>query len=200
MLTGAVPGDEPQPPSAQAGIDPRFDSIVERALERDRERRYQQMREMNVDVTRLARTPTSTIRLAKTIPVPVEKAFAAWTDPTIMTEWYAPTDDFTTPIAEVDLRVGGSYRVGMKPKDRDVVIVGGQYCRIAPPYSLVFTWAWESHDADAPETQVTLEFRPNGDATDLTLIHERFRSEELRKKHTEGWTGCLNRLAAKMGP
>ena len=50
------------------------------------------------------------------------------------------------------------------------------------------------------ETQVTLEFRPNGDATDLTFIHERFRDEESGRKHTEGWTGCLNRLASKLSP
>jgi serine/threonine protein kinase len=198
MLTGTVPSEAPQPPSAKAGADPHFDPIVLRALERDRERRYQQMREMNADVTRLTRTPASTIRLAKTVSAPVEKVFAAWTDPARMAEWFAPSEDFTTPIAEVDLRVGGAYRVGMKPKESDVVVVSGQYCRIESPHMLVFTWAW-SHDATAPETQVTLEFRPNGDATDLMLIHERFRDEESLKRHTEGWTGCLNRLASKVG-
>jgi uncharacterized protein YndB with AHSA1/START domain len=118
-----------------------------------------------------------------------------------MVNWYAPTDDYTTPIAEVDLRVGGTYRVGMKRSDRaDVAVVSGQYCRIEAPSLLSFTWTWQSHDLDAPETQVTLEFRPNGDVTDLTLTHERFRNEASRKSHTEGWTGCLNRLASKLVP
>ena len=201
MLTGALPHGEPPPPSAQAAADPRFDPIVLRALERDRERRYQQMREMNADVTRLTRTPASTIRLVKTIPAPVEQVFAAWTEAAGMVDWYAPTDDYTTPVAEVDLRVGGTYRVGMKHKDNaHVNLVSGQYCRIEAPFVLSFTWAWESPRADVHETQVTLEFRPNAGGTDLTLTHERFRDEDQRNKHAEGWTGCLNRLARKLSP
>ena len=118
-----------------------------------------------------------------------------------MFDWYAPTDYYTTPVAEIDLQVGGAYRVGMKHKDRvDLNLVAGQYCLIEPPFFLSFTWAWESPRADVHETQVTLEFRPNGDATDVVLTHERFRDEEQRKGHTEGWTGCLNRLARKASP
>jgi serine/threonine protein kinase len=200
MLTGAVPHGERMPPSKQSQADPRFDPIVLRALEPDRERRYQQMRDMNADVIGLTRTPESTIRLTQHVAAPVEAVFAAWTNPAIMVNWYAPNDDFTTPIAEVDLRVGGQYRVGMKPKDRaEPNIVSGQYCRILAPYLLSFTWAWESLEFDAPETQVTLEFRPSDSGADVTLTHERFRSDESRNKHTEGWTGCLSRLASKIG-
>ncbi len=202
MLTGQLPGGERQPPSVKTSADPRFDPIVDRALQRERERRYQQMRDMSADVTRITRTPESTIRIEKTVPVPVQKVFAAWTDPAVMVNWFAPTEDYTTPIADVDLRVGGSYRVGMKRKDRpDIAIASGQYCRIEEPSLLSFTWSWNSQAPNEPETQVTLEFRPNVDATDVTdvtLTHERFRDDENRKQHTEGWTGCLNRLAIKL--
>jgi hypothetical protein len=44
-------------------------------------------------------------------------------------------------------------------------------------------WNVESHAPDAPETQVTVELRPNGKLTDLTLIHKRFRNESLRDRH-----------------
>jgi serine/threonine protein kinase len=199
MLTGEIPRESAQPPSAKAPIHLPFDPIVLRALERDRERRYQQMREMNDDVIRLTRTPESTIRLNQTVAAPVEKVFAAWTDPERMAVWFAPSDEFTTPVAEVDLQVGGKYRVGMLHKDRPKLnLVSGQYCRIDAPNVVSFTWAWESHDLDAPVTQVTLEFQPVGDATNVALTHERFRSEESRKHHTEGWTGCLDRLARKL--
>jgi serine/threonine protein kinase len=197
MLTGEVPRDDRRPPSARAATDPRFDPIVLRALEPDRERRYQQMREMNADVLRLTRTPDSTIRLTKTIPAPVERVFETWTDPAGMFDWYAPTDEFTTPLAEVDLRVNGTYRVGMQQGDV-LHVVSGQYCRIEPPTVLSFTWAWESPRPCVQETQVTVEFRPNGSGTDLTLTHERFRDEGQRQGHAKGWTGCLERLARKL--
>jgi serine/threonine protein kinase len=199
MLTGELPRDERPPPSAKSAADPRFDPIVLRALEHDRERRYQQMREMNADVVGLTRTPETTIRLTKTISAPVEKVFEAWITPERMSDWYAPTDDYTTPIAEVEPRVGGRHLIGMKHKERDYTnLVTGQYCRIEAPNVLSFTWTWEEPKADVHETQVTLEFRPNGDMTDLVLTHERFRDEGQRKGHAEGWAGCLNRLARKL--
>ena len=78
-------------------------------------------------------------------------------------------------------------------------VVTGQYCRIDPPRSLSFTWSWIAPRADTHETQVTLEFHPKGDATDLVLTHERFRDEALRVEHTQGWQGCLERLSRKVG-
>jgi serine/threonine protein kinase len=201
MLTGDLPRGAPIPPSTKSAADPRFDPIVLRALEHDRERRYQQMRQMNADLVLATRTPDSTIRLEKIIPAPVEQVFAAWTNPALMTNWFAPSDDFTTPIAEADPRVGGKYKVGMKRNDQEVTnIVSGQYCRVEAPHRLVFTWAWDAPRPDVHETQITLEFRPKDDSTELTMIHERFRDEVHRKDHTQGWTGCLDRLARKLSP
>jgi serine/threonine protein kinase len=200
MLTGQVPRDGFQPPSNSSAADPRFDPIVGRALERDRERRYQQMREMNADVRLLTRTPESTLRFVRTIAAPIEKVFAAWTRPEVMANWFAPTDDFVPSAVEVDLRVGGNYRVDMRPKDgTEVFMHRGQYCRIEPPHLLSFTWCPVSRGPNTPETQVTIELRPNGNATDLTLIHERFPDEADRDRHQKGWHGCLGRLASKVG-
>ncbi len=131
---------------------------------------------------------------------PAEQVFAAWTDPVRMADWYAPSDDFGPTGAEVDLQVGGFYRVSMMPPGRDQpVVVAGQYCQIDEPRKLSFTWAWESPRADTHETQVTLEFHPRGDTTDLVFIHERFRDEKLRNEHAQGWQGCLDRLSRKLG-
>ena len=200
MLTGKIPQGHPvPPPSTTSATDRRFDPIVLKALQRDRSERYQHIIQMNTDLTGLTRTPDSTIRFDKTIAAPIDTVYAAWTNPERIARWFAPTDDFTTPMAEVDARVGGRYRIGMKHKDQDYTnIVSGQYCRLDPPDCMSFTWAWEAPRADEHETQVTLEFRPNGPATDLTLIHERFRDPEARKSHAEGWTGCLARLERKL--
>ena len=104
------------------------------------------------------------------------------------------TDGYTTPIAEVDLRVGGRYRLGMKPPDRDVVlIVGGTYREVERPARLVYTWAWEG--SDAPETLVTVEFHDRGASTEVVLIHENFTDGKVRDEHVGGWSGCLDRLA-----
>jgi len=200
MLAGELPGAERLPPSQNAASDPRLDPIVLCALERERERRYQEARLMQSAITTVARTPELTIRFEKQIHAPAEEVFEAWTNPLQMAGWYAPSDDFGPTGADVDLQVGGQYRVRMMPPGQDQpAVVSGQYCRVDAPRSLSFTWAWESPRADTHETQVTLEFHSRGDSTDLVLIHERFRDEALRNQHAQGWEGCLDRLSRKLG-
>lgn len=198
MLTGKLPKGDYALPSTMAGTDQRLDPIVSRAMERERERRYQQAPHLRADLLLVTRTRESIVRLEQEVSAPAEQVYAAWTDPAQMTEWLAPTDDFRTPIAEVDLKIGGRYRIGMMPPNADQPnIVVGEYCRVDAPHCLSFTWAWVSPHADVQETQLTLEFHAQGRSTRVVLTHERFRDEELRKRHAEGWTGCLQRLTRK---
>ncbi len=199
MLTGKVPPEGFQTPLLQTVTNHRFDPVLLHALEPDRERRYQQMKEMNADLVTVTRTVESTIRLERQIAAPIEEVFSAWIDAHGMADWYAPSADYRTSVPELEPQVGGRYRVGMHHKDNDYVNqVTGQYSRIEPPYTLQFTWAWETPVPSLQETQVTVEFQPQGHGTHLTLIHERFRDPESRRRHTEGWTGCLDRLVRKM--
>jgi uncharacterized protein YndB with AHSA1/START domain len=200
MLARQLPGPDREPPSRRADTDPRLDPIVLRALEHERDRRYQEARLMHRDITRLARTPGSTIRLETHVAAPPEQVFAAWTDPGQMADWYAPSDDFGPTVGEVDLQVGWTYRVGMRlPGRTEPRFVSGQYCEVDAPRTLSFTWAWEPLQPGWTETQVTLEFHPRGDGTDLVLVHERFRDERDRDAHARGWRGSLDRLRRKFG-
>jgi uncharacterized protein YndB with AHSA1/START domain/tRNA A-37 threonylcarbamoyl transferase component Bud32 len=199
MLTGKLPRGEFGPPSSKASTDPRFDPIVLKAMERDRERRYQRVADFNDDFRALSRTPQSVARLEQAVPASAEQIFTAWTTPAQMFDFYCPIG-YTNPFIECDPRVGGSYRVAMKPPDKDVVhIVSGQYCTLDYPRYLSFTWAWEAPVADVQETQVNVEFHEKGGVTNVVMVHERFRDEGQRQGHTQGWTGCLTKLARKFG-
>jgi uncharacterized protein YndB with AHSA1/START domain/predicted Ser/Thr protein kinase len=199
MLSSELPRKDPVPPSRMAATDPRLDPIVLRAIEYEREKRYQQARQMQQDITSIARTPDTSIRIEQHIAAPAEQVFAAWTHPAQFADWFAPTDDFEPTEGEVDLCVGGTYLVVMHPPGGpEAFRVSGQYCRVDAPKALSFTWP-ERPTPDAHETQVTLEFQSRGDATNLVLTHERFRDEERRNNHAKGWAGCLGRLARKLG-
>jgi uncharacterized protein YndB with AHSA1/START domain len=140
-------------------------------------------------------TPGIVLEMRRTIRTSREKAFHAWTDPDQLRQWFAVAEEFTTPIAEVDLRVGGRYRLGMKaPGDSPLLIVGGVYQEILPPQKLVFTWQWESAHPSEPETLVTVEFYEREGVTEVVLRHERFEDALQRNKHGEGWSGCLDHL------
>ena len=140
-------------------------------------------------------TTETTLYLRRIVPAPRERVFKAWTAPAELKKWFRVDVDYETLVAEVDLRVGGKYRLGMKPKTKDVTHVAtGIYREIRPPEKLVFTWSWEG-EAERIDTLVTVEFRDMGKSTEIILKHEFFPDEPTRDQHTEGWTGCINMLA-----
>ena len=143
----------------------------------------------------------TSLQIKRTYIATREQVFRAWTNPDALKKWFGPSDDFKTPVAEVDLRVGGTYRIQMIAPNGESHAVGGIYKEISSPEKLVFTWMWEegvSCDGGPPEppveTLVTLEFFERGNETDVVLTHERFPNVGSRDKHNEGWAGCLGRL------
>ncbi|MGI9520964.1 MAG: SRPBCC family protein [Hyphomicrobiaceae bacterium] len=125
-----------------------------------------------------------------------EKIFSAWTDPARLVQWFGPSERMTCEVPELELRVGGRYTILMHSPDGERHCVSGEYREIIPNEKLVFSWAWES----TPDrvSQVTVTLRPHGDQTRLQLTHEQFFDESIRDRHNEGWSGSLDRLAAKI--
>ena len=121
-----------------------------------------------------------------------ERVFAAWTSAEEIQRWSAP-GDMKVPTAVVDLKVGGKYRIVMEAPDGTQHPAYGRYEVIEPPSKLVYTWGWES--GLETDTLVTVEFHERGASTEVVLKQERLTSAESREKHTQGWNGCLDKLA-----
>jgi uncharacterized protein YndB with AHSA1/START domain len=110
-----------------------------------------------------------------------------------MKEWYCP-EGGTVDEAEVDLAVGGRYRVAMRTPS-GLHVAHGVYREIEPPHRLVFTWQWEAGEGPKEgETLVTVEIHDRDGSTELVLTHERFADAEARDGHEQGWASALNRL------
>jgi uncharacterized protein YndB with AHSA1/START domain len=131
------------------------------------------------------------VKLTRLIQADPAKVFEAWTDPVHLNLWSAP--EGMDVEAEVDLRVGGRYRLRMTNPDGEPFTAVGEYLEIDPPNRLRYTWSWEESD-DHSETLVTVEFLDRGGATEVALVHELFPDAETAGKHGEGWSSCLNRL------
>ncbi len=129
------------------------------------------------------------LSLTRRFAAPVEKVFRAWTEGEALKRWFHPRDEMATTVAEVDLRVGGRYRIVMREAGGAEHRVGGVYREIVPNAALVFTWAWES--TPERESLVSLRFDRAEGGTRLTLVHEQFFDDEARDRHAEGWAGCL---------
>jgi uncharacterized protein YndB with AHSA1/START domain len=136
----------------------------------------------------------TTLILKRTVEAPRSKVFEAWTNPDLLKQWFLASDEYVSPFAEVDLRIGGKYRMAMRHIEKGIEHVAtGIYKEILPPSRLVFTWSWEGEQADG-DTIVTIEFRDMGTSTEIVLKHEYFRTKESRDQHEMGWNGCFRKL------
>ena len=147
-------------------------------------------------MTKPAASPALALHVRRSFAASRERVFRAWTEPAELKQWFGADEGFIIPIAEVDLRVGGRYRLGMQPPGSDqVLIVGGVYREVQAPAKLVFTWRWEAAAAAEPDTIVTIEFHERGNATEVILTHELFVDTAQRGSHAHGWEGCFDRLS-----
>ena len=129
----------------------------------------------------------------RVLPATAEEVFAAWTAPDLMARWLSPVGHAEV---EVDLRVGGRFRVTMVGEDRRIEHTGA-YLEVAPPRRLAFTWA-SPYTGPEPSV-VTVELRPADQGTELVLTHERL-PEGQAEPHTGGWGRMLDRLAEEVLP
>lgn len=131
--------------------------------------------------------------IRRILPADPQTVFHAWTEPEWLTRWFCP-GELVVAEAELDLRVGGRYRVVMQNPQGETHSPSGVYEEIVPNEKLVFSWQWQG---DELVTRVAVELRPvaNGQ-TELTLTHTGFPDEQVRSAHEKGWSGCFVKLEA----
>ena len=144
--------------------------------------------------TQSATKPSLTIK--RRPKAPPAQVFAAWTDPEKVKRWMGPGEVKVLAV-ECEPRAGGRYRWLMRAPSGEDHDVSGVYREFVPDRKLVFTWAWKC--TPERESLVTVELKPDGDGTLLTLIHEQFFDEEARDRHRHGWEGAMDKLASFVG-
>lgn len=135
----------------------------------------------------------TSLRLSRIIQADSETVFRAWTEPEQLKRWSCP-EGLQVADVQVDLRIGGKYRLRMEGPEGQPHTAVGVYREIERPKRLVYTWDWLEEDHKLGETLVTVEFNELEGSTEVVLTHELFPSSEAKQGHEEGWTSCLNRL------
>jgi uncharacterized protein YndB with AHSA1/START domain len=102
--------------------------------------------------------------------------------------------------SEIDLRVGGSYRLEMREPDGTPHDAFGVYREIDPPKRLVYTWSWVQ-EPDVKDSVITVDFNDLGDGTtEVVLRHAGLATSKQRESHGQGWTGIVEKLAGFVTP
>ncbi|MEW6640836.1 MAG: SRPBCC domain-containing protein [Pseudomonadota bacterium] len=133
------------------------------------------------------------LTLARRLNADPAKVFAAWIDPEKIIHWFGPAETVPGSVkADMDVRIGGSFRISFTTADGEYHEVGGQYREVVADQRLVFSWAW--HSTPERVSVVTVTIRPDGNGSLLTLNHGQFFDEAARDGHQRGWTGTLDKL------
>lgn len=124
------------------------------------------------------------ITVETTVNAPIEKVWKVWNAPEHITKWATATDEWHTPRAENDLRVGGKFLSRMEAKDGSAGFdFVGTYDEVKQHQIIAYTMS------DGRKVKVT--FASTGT---LVKIVETFEAEtenslELQR---EGWQAILN--------
>jgi uncharacterized protein YndB with AHSA1/START domain len=137
------------------------------------------------------------VELVRRFSVPREVLYACFTELEHLVRWFGP-GDVRVRDAELEVRVGGKYRIEFLSPDGGIDVVEGEYLEVTPPERLRFTWVWQIWRAGpvAEETLVTVQLLERGDGTEVRIVHERFGDRHGRDLHAEGWALTLDCLDA----
>lgn len=129
-------------------------------------------------------TKTTKITVEATINAPVEKVWNFWTGPEHITKWNNASDDWHTPSAKNDLRVGGRFVSRMEAKDGSFGFdFGGVYDEVKTNELIAYTLE------DGRKVRIT--FSGNNYLTEVleTFDAETINSIELQR---DGWQAIMD--------
>lgn len=140
------------------------------------------------------------ITLTRFFDAAPELVFELWTKAEHLKHWFAP-DCFTTPEAEVDLKIGGHYRIVMRGPDGTDYPCAGEYREIVPGKKLVFTNNAFAQDGEQLlDGLTTVTFTPEKGGTRLTVEARATAlkpiAEGMLQGMEQGWNQTLDKLVA----
>jgi uncharacterized protein YndB with AHSA1/START domain len=132
------------------------------------------------------------VEIRRRIPAPIAEVFDWWTKAENLRQWMSPVG---IAEADVDLRVGGAFRIVMRSGDV-AIHHAGEFIEIERPTRLVFTWVSPYTGPDP--SLVTVELEPDGEnATQLWLVHSGLPTAAAAS-HRDGWGTMLDRLVTAL--
>ncbi len=128
------------------------------------------------------------ILITREFDAPKRLVYEAWTTPELIKRWWAGKRGEVT-VAEVDLRVGGSWRYAMMASEGFEVAFHGEYREIVPNERIVSTEVYEMpdvppEDAEAAASLNTLTLTEADGRTTMTVLVEHVKQEH-RDAHIE---------------
>lgn len=124
--------------------------------------------------TTLERKSECELVVTHTVDAPARLVYEAWTNPDLFRRWWVPKSYGLDLLAcEMDVRVGGQYRLVFRHEDSTMEFFG-TYVEVTPPSRLV----WTNEEGDNGETVTTVTFEET-DGKTLLVVHDRYPSADM---------------------
>jgi uncharacterized protein YndB with AHSA1/START domain/limonene-1,2-epoxide hydrolase len=138
----------------------------------------------------------SVLSLVRLLPASIDRVYAPCTQPELIATWLACSEAAQVCV-EVDLRLGGRYRLTMCRAGERIGAAEGVYLAIEPPGRLAFTW--RAAEVGVHNSVVTIELSAVGNGqTELRLTHDLDPDTTCGTRHAQGWQSALGRLRHQM--
>src|SRR4051812_39552305 len=112
--------------------------------------------------------------VTRTFNGPARIVFEAWTKPELFKRWWVPKSTGVSMLScEMDVRVGGGYRLVFAADTSNHVEFFGRYIEVTPHSRLV----WTNDEGDEGGAVTTVTFEEKGRQT-LLVIHDLYPSKE----------------------
>lgn len=124
------------------------------------------------NLTKVERESERELVVTRVFDAPARIVFEAWPRPGLFRRWWVPESSGLTLLScEMDVRVGGGYRLVFE-RDPEPIAFHGTYLEVVPPSRLVWT---NDEGPGGPVTTVTFEER---DGRNLVVVHDLYPSKE----------------------
>jgi uncharacterized protein YndB with AHSA1/START domain len=130
------------------------------------------------------KTENIAITVRAIIDAPVRKVWEYWTEPKHIIHWNNASDDWYTPRAENDLRVGGKFMSRMEARDGSVGFdFEGTYSQVEPQKLIEYFLG--------DDRKIQVHFDSVGNKTSITEMFDA-ESENSLEMQEAGWQSILN--------
>ena len=119
------------------------------------------------------------IEVRRFFKAPPELLYRVITEGEFLRRWWGPRR-LEVAECDVDLRVGGTWRVVHRAPDGTEFVFHGEFLELTPPWRRVGTWVWEGATEHKATETLVLEPVDGGTMLVSTMVHT---SVEARDMH-----------------
>jgi uncharacterized protein YndB with AHSA1/START domain len=153
--------------------------------------------------TRSNPTAASTdLAISRLLQAPRAALWRAWTDPSLLPQWWCPKP-WTTELKAFDLRPGGAFHTLMRGPDGGSSDNPGSFVEVQPQTRLVFTSCLLADGRPATPWMamtavITLADEGTGTRYTATVMHPDVATAQRHEEmgFYEGWGICIDQLEA----